>query len=245
MSSIVQPLAWKRYLRSCASLGYQHEATVETNLLQQYNTLYTRYCQDNGLQFHPSTNLDSDVDIQILSEVLYLFHCEKLDSESVIQIRRNISMLTEQVHHQLDSDKFYHVGSTAEGFKISTSDVGHMIVFSGNVVINNITETSELLRAKLNEAVITMETQHTNPGFVRLILETDESTTCERISSSCHNYNDKLYISSTKFREYHMSSFPKSTEFHGPCTKSIHGLSVHDMAVCLSCTSQPTAFRIG
>jgi hypothetical protein len=40
-----------------------------------------------------------------------------------------------------------------------------------------------------------------------------------------------------------MSSFPKSTEFHGPCTKSIHGLSVHDMAVCLSCTSQPTAVQ--
>jgi hypothetical protein len=89
MSSIAQPLAWKRYIRSCASLGYQPEATVETNLLQRYQTLYTRYCQDNGLQFDPSTNLDSDVDMQKLSKVLLLNLCEKLGCESIIQIRRN------------------------------------------------------------------------------------------------------------------------------------------------------------
>ena len=111
------------------------------------------------------------------------------------------------------------------------------------MVINNITEISELSRAKLIKAVITMETQHTKPGYVRLILETDKSTTCERISKSCHNYNDKLYISSTKCREYHMFSLPKNTEFHGPCATSIHGLSVNDMAACLSCTSQPTAVQ--
>ena len=180
MSSNVQPLAWTRYLRSCASLGYKHEATVETNMLQRYKTLYTRYCQDNGLQFDTFTHLDSDVDIQRLSKVLLLNLCEKLGYESIIQIRRNISMLTDQVHHQLDSDKFYYVGSTAEGFRISTSDVDHMIVFTDNVVINNITETSELLRTKLNEAVITMETQHTKTRYVRLILETDESTICEK-----------------------------------------------------------------
>jgi hypothetical protein len=55
-----------------------------------------------------------------------------------------------------------------------------------------------------------METKHTKPGYVRLILETDKNKTSERISSSCHNYDDKLYISSTKFREYRISSLGKS-----------------------------------
>ena len=104
MVSIVQPYAWKRYLKSCASLGYQPEATVETNLLQRYKTLYTRYCQDNGIQFDSCRNLDSYVDIQTLSEVLYLDLCEELGYESIIQIRRNISTLTDHVHHQTNSD---------------------------------------------------------------------------------------------------------------------------------------------
>ena len=246
MDSNVQPYAWKRYLGSCASLGYQPEATVETNLLQRYKTLYTRYCQDNGLQFGLSRNLDSDVDIQKLSEVLYLELCEELGYESIIQIRRNISTLTDYVHHQTNSDKgylFYCLGSRAEGFRITTSDVDHMLVRTDNVVVNNTTEISEVSHTKSNKAVITMETQHTKPGYVRLILETDKSITSERISSSCHNYDDKLYISSTKFREYRMSSLGKNTEVHGPCTTTIHGHRVHDMAECLSCTSQPSAVQ--
>ena len=246
MVSIVQPYAWNRYLKSCASLGYQPEATVETNLLQRYKTLYTRYCQDNGLQFDSSRNLDSYVDIQTLSEVLYLDLCEELGYESIIQIRRNISTLTDHVHHQTHSDKgylFYCLGSRAEGFRITTSDVDHMLVRTNNVVVNDTTEISEVSRAKSNKAVITMETQHTKPGYVRLILETDTSITSERISSSCHNYDDKLYISSTKFRECSMSSLGKNAEIHGPCTTTIHGHRVHDMAECLSCTSQPTAVQ--
>jgi len=125
MSSNVQQFAWKSYPLSCTSLGYDPETTVETNLLQRYKTLYTRYCQDNGLQFDPSTNLDSDVDIQKLSELLYLHLCEELGYESIIQIRRNITILTDQVHHQMNSDEgnfLYLVGSKAEGFRITTSD---------------------------------------------------------------------------------------------------------------------------
>ena len=43
MSSNVHPMDWKRYLIICEWLGYQPEAAVETNLLQQRKTLYTRY----------------------------------------------------------------------------------------------------------------------------------------------------------------------------------------------------------
>jgi hypothetical protein len=55
----------------------------------------------------------------------------------------------------------------------TTSDVDHMRIHTDNVVINNTTEISEVSRAKSNKAVITMETKHTKPGYVRLILETD------------------------------------------------------------------------
>ena len=240
MDSNVQPSNWNRYLKICAWLGYQPEATVDTNLQQRYKTLYTRYCQDNGL------HLNSDVDIQKLSEILYIDLCGELGYESTIQIRRNISTLTDHVRHQIHSDKgylFYCLGSRAEGFGTTISDVDHMLVHTDYVVVNNTTEISEVSRAKSNKAVITMETQHTKPGYVRLILETDKSTTRERISSSCHNYDDKLYISSTNFREHIMSSLRKNAEIHGPCTTTIHGHRVHDMAECLSCTSQPTAVQ--
>jgi hypothetical protein len=74
MSSNVHPLFWNGYLKSCAMLGYQPEATVEINLLQCYKTLYTRYCQENGLDLDPTTNLDSDVDMdKFQSCCIYIF----------------------------------------------------------------------------------------------------------------------------------------------------------------------------
>ena len=65
-------MAWKQYLKLCESVGNQPEAAVETNMQQQYKTLYTRYCTDNGLPFDPSRNLDSDIDIKTFSEFLYV-----------------------------------------------------------------------------------------------------------------------------------------------------------------------------
>lgn len=131
----------------------------------------------------------------------------------------------------------YCLGSRTEGFRTTTSDVDHILVFTNNTVVNNTTEihVSEVACATSNKVVITMETQHTKPGYVCLILETDKSKTSERISSSCHNYDEKLYISSTKL------SLGENTEVHGPCTTIIDGHRVHDMAECLSCTSQRNA----
>ena len=155
-------------------------------------------------------------------------------------------MLTEQVFHQLISDEdylFYLVGSKAEGFRIPTSDTDQMFVPTDNVVVNNTTEITALSCAKSNKTFITMETQHTKPGYVRLILETDKSKTCECISSSCHNYDGKLYISSTKYREYCRSSLGIKTEVHGPCTTIKYGITAEEFSHCLSCTSQPAAVK--
>ena len=246
MSSNVHSIAWKQYLRSCEWLGYQPEAAVETNLLQQYKTLYTRYCKDKGLLFDPSTNLDSDVDMQKISVLLYLNLCEEFGFESIIQIRRNIANLANNVHHQMHSDEGYAsylVGSRAEGFMIITSDIDHMFVLTNTVVVNNTTEISELSFAKSSKVVITMETQHTKPGYVRLILEADKCMTSEIFYKSYYYYYDKCYISSTKFRDFMMSFMGKNVENHGPCTTTNVGIFLRDFAYCLSCTSQPTAVQ--
>jgi hypothetical protein len=246
MSSNVHPKAWKHYLKICERLGYQPEAAVETNLLQQYKTLYTRYCKDHGLLFDPSRNLDSDIDIQNFSELLYVNLREEFGCESIIQIRRAMYMLMDQVGNQMRSEDgllLYYVGSRAEGFRITGSDIDQMMVVKDIVVLNNTTEIISLSYAKSNKTFITMETQHTTPGYVRLILETDESRTCKHISSSCHNYDGKLYISSTKYREYRMHSLGNNVEVHGPCTSIKYDLMDEDYAICLSCTSQPAAIQ--
>jgi hypothetical protein len=92
-----------------------------------------------------------------------------------------------------------------------------------------------------NKPFITMETQHTKPGYVRLILETDKSRTCKKISSSCHNYDGKLYISSTNYKEYIIPSLGIKAEVHGPCTTVTNGVIADDSTTCLSCTAQPAA----
>ena len=111
---------------------------------------------------------------------------------------------------------FYPVGSEAEGFRIIGSDIDHMIVLKDYVVVNNRTEISELSCVKSNKAVITMETQHPKPGYVRLILETANGMVCENMRSAFHYYDDRWYLSSTKFREHEMSSMGNN-EIYDPC----------------------------
>ena len=246
MSSNVHPTAWKNYLHSCAWLGYEPEETVETNILQRYNTLYTRYCQDNGLQFDPSTNLDSDVDKQKLSELLYLDLCQEFGFESIIQIRRNIGNLMELVLNQLDPGSCcftYHSGSVGEGFKMSASDIDVMTVHTDNLIVNNTAEIPELSCVKVIDSVMTMETQYTKPGYVRLILETDKYMPSERMSRSGHNYDDKLYLSSALYREEMMSLSGQNVDAHGPAVLLTKGIQEYDHTNCLSCTSQPTAVQ--
>ena len=215
-------------------------------MLQRYNTLYTRYCQDSGLQFDPSTNLDSDVDIQKLSELLYLSLCQELGFESIIKIRRNVANLLEQVLNQLYPDKLclaYYSGSRGEGFKIITSDTDVMTVFTGNLIVNNTAEIPELSCVKLNKHVMTMETQYTKPGYVRLKLETNKYMPGERMSISGINYDDKVYIPSTHYRNITMASIGQNVEAHGPAMLMSQGTLEFDIAHCLSCTSQPTAVQ--
>ena len=245
MDSNVQPLVWKRYLITCEFLGYKPEATDAYMMLQRYKTLYSRYCQDNGLQFDPSTNLDSDVDIQKLSELLYLNVCQELGFESIIQIRRNVVNLVDQVRNQLDPDSccfVYHTGSQAEGFNMITSNTDYMMVSTENLIVNNTAEIPELSCVKLNKRVVTMETQYTKPGYVRLIVETDKYMPSERMSSSGLNYDDKVYISSTLYRN-NMSLGGQNIEAHGPAIQISIGIQKYDFTRCLSCTSQPTAVQ--
>jgi hypothetical protein len=246
MDSNVESLAWKLYIISCASLRYKPEGTVETSLLQRYQTLYTRYCQDNVLPFDPSTNLDYDVDKQKLSEVLYLYLCQEFGFESIIQIRRNIANLMELVLNQLDPGSCcftYHSGSVAEGFKMSASDIDFMTVYTENLIVNNTAEIPELSCVKVIESVMTMETQYTKPGYVRLILETDKYMPSESMSILGHNYDGKLYLSSALYRKHMMSLSGQNVEAHGPAVLLAKGIQEYDYTNCLSCTSQPTAVQ--
>jgi hypothetical protein len=149
------PKAWKHYLKTCERLGYQPEAAVETNLLQQYKTLYTRYCKDHGLLFDPSRNelgwlttfsinmymarLICIIDSQPNSSRRFTYKsseklCIEFGCESIIQIRRAMYMLMEKVVNQPSSDDnylLYFVGSRAEGFRITSSDTESCIAVVG------------------------------------------------------------------------------------------------------------------
>jgi hypothetical protein len=89
-------------------------------------------------------------------------------------MRRTITNLVEQVENQVHSSQYniHHVGSVAEGFRMSTSDEDIMIASTGNLVVNNTSEIPELSDVKLNTPVWIMEPLYPKPGYVRLILET-------------------------------------------------------------------------
>jgi hypothetical protein len=152
----------------------------------------------------------------------------------------------ELVLNQLDPGSCcftYHSGSVAEGFKMSASDIDFMTVYTENLIVNNTAEIPELSCVKVIESVMTMETQYTKPGYVRLILETDKYMPSESMSILGHNYDGKLYLSSALYRKHMMSLSGQNVEAHGPAVLLAKGIQEYDYTNCLSCTSQPTAVQ--
>lgn len=240
MNPSQQRVAWKRYLRSCAELGYDPEPTIETRLLQRYTTLYHEYCYDNNIDVDKSKELEEFVQIEKLSQLLYLDLCEELGYECIIKIRRDLLDIKQYIYHRLEPEKqefIYDLGSRGEGLRIDTSDVDQMVVFSDNVIVNDAIELTDIPQDLKLKAFI-MERSAKYPGYVHI--KADNVSNCKkRIKDSICLWDGVEYLSSFKFRNHIIPALGREVFAHGPCTSIKQGHRDCDIAYCLKCTFLP------
>jgi hypothetical protein len=126
-------------------------------------------------------------------------------------------------------------GSYREGFRLESSDRDYMVWCCDLKLINNITKARLYDRTK--HAIILMEDNDTQPGFVKLQLLTSSQN--KYIVSSAVPANDRIYISSLLWQQSSFESFQNNKSLqrvtnHGPCANAYVGPIGHDVALCIA-----------
>ncbi|XP_061192748.1 uncharacterized protein LOC133200951 [Saccostrea echinata] len=180
-----------------------------------------------------------DLGIQYVSESVFMKLCYKVGSSEQVIMRRELvdfrEMMINQVIKMREEDRIVTSGSHREGFRLEGSDVDLMIWPNDHIVIWDLNQAQMY---DLNKKSLVLCDCFDSPsGFALLELLTP--THRESLKYACMRINDRLYISSSKYRQITCSAgFPNSKE-HGPCGSCVLGGKEYDNAHCLVCDFWP------
>ncbi|XP_062575554.1 uncharacterized protein LOC134237486 [Saccostrea cucullata] len=170
-----------------------------------------------------------------LSEVVYVELCHKIGSPTEVRMRREVDDTGEEVDKTANIMRGFDrmlSGSRREGFRLVTSDSDYMFWPPDHKVICDLSQVS--LYRMPQHTVMLIECDDIPPGFTRLNLKSPSND--NKIRSSCVFIYDKIYLSSTLFRDNHLQYVESRYAFnsfnHGPCsTFSLRDIEA-DMAFC-------------
>nr|XP_022315413.1 uncharacterized protein LOC111119500 [Crassostrea virginica] len=172
---------------------------------------------------------------QHLCESVYVRLCQIVGTSVQMAIRRETEDIREMVDRRVAENKAViemQSGSRREGFRLESSDVDCMYWLNDHRVIWDMCH-SEYYYTE-NKTLILSYSSESPPGFTLLELLTP--TTNRKVQSACVPMNDRLYISSSLYRQQSQThEYPGSRE-HGPCESGeILGGVEYDFARCFAC----------
>ncbi|XP_022305144.2 uncharacterized protein LOC111112110 [Crassostrea virginica] len=126
-------------------------------------------------------------------------------------------------------------GSRREGFRLEGSDYDYMYWWNNHQVIFDMFQSEHYYTE--DKTLILSYSSESPPGFTLLELLTP--TTNRKVQSACVPMNDRLYISSSLYRQQTQTHpFPGSI-IHGPCESGeVEGIE-YDFAGCFACDFWP------
>nr|XP_034314517.1 uncharacterized protein LOC117684857 isoform X2 [Crassostrea gigas] len=176
--------------------------------------------------------------LEHMSESVFMVLCEILGTSQLVAIRRETWDITEMVERRVTpNDGVIQMlsGSMREGFRLIGSDADYMFWPNNHRVIVDMSQSEYYNTA--NTTLILADSSESPPGFTLLQLLTP--TTNRPIPSACVIMNDRVYISSSIYRQLTCSAFiPNSTE-HGPCGYAVKAGLEYDSAYCIVCDFWP------
>ncbi|XP_078320208.1 uncharacterized protein LOC144621267 [Crassostrea virginica] len=181
----------------------------------------------------------SNTGFQHLCESVFVRLCQIVGTSVQVAIRREMKDIKEMVERRVaDNAEFIIMpsGSWREGFRLKTSDLDCMRWPNTHRVIMDMYQ-SEYYYTE-NKTLILSDSSESPPGFTLLELLTP--TTNRGVKSACVLMNDRLFISSSLYRQQTQTHhFPGSRE-HGPCESGkVPGGREYDLVNCFACDFWP------
>ncbi|XP_078321056.1 uncharacterized protein LOC111112988 isoform X3 [Crassostrea virginica] len=185
-----------------------------------------------------SENVYIDAGFQHLCESVFVRLCQIVGTSVQVAIRRETTDMREMVGKRVaDNDDPINMesGSIREGFRLEGSDLDIMYWLNNHRVIFDMSQ-SELYYTE-NKTLILSDSSESPPGFTLLELLTP--TTNRKVQSACVPMNDRLYISSSLYRQQTQTHWYPGSTGHGPCESGEVGGLEYDFAWCFACDFWP------
>ncbi|XP_065933663.1 uncharacterized protein [Magallana gigas] len=166
-----------------------------------------------------------------MSESVFVRMCQIVGTSQQVAIRRETEDIGEVVERRVTpNDGLIEMisGSLREGFRLKGSDVDSMYWSNNHRVIMDMSQSEYYNTA--NTTLILSDSTESPPGFTLLQLLTP--TTDREVHSACVRMNDKVYISSSIYRQLTCSAAIANSTVHGPCGSGVLGSKEYDTAFC-------------
>ncbi|XP_065944011.1 uncharacterized protein [Magallana gigas] len=175
------------------------------------------------------------MDVQSMSESVYVGMCHKIGTPQQVTARRDIVDIMDLLDNQNNLVKSMRTGSDREGFRLRGSDMDTMYWHTDHRVIWDFSQ-SEFYNTH-RQILILCDSSESPPGFTLLWLPFKHANIW--ILSACVRMHDRLYISSSKHRDFYCTSISPNSTVHGPCATDTlgtvqYGTIDHDSAFCFA-----------
>lgn len=157
-----------------------------------------------------------------MSESVFVVLCDIVGTSQQVAIRREMEDITEMVETRVTPDDGIIEmvsGSMREGFRLEGSDLDYMIWPNNHRVIMDMSQSEYYNTA--NTTLILSDSSESPPGFTLLQLLTP--TILREVQSACVRMNDRVYISSSIYRQLTCSMVMPNSTVHGPCGSGVRG----------------------
>nr|XP_022305591.1 LOW QUALITY PROTEIN: uncharacterized protein LOC111112405 [Crassostrea virginica] len=185
-----------------------------------------------------SENVYIDAGFQHLCESVFVRLCQIVGTSVQVAFRRETKGIREMVDRPVaDNDDVIEMqsGSIAEGFRLEGSDIDYMYWPNNYRVIGDMSQSEHYYTE--NKTLILSDSSESPPGFTLLELLTP--TTNRQVQSACVPMKDRLYISSSLYRQQTQTHYFPGSIGHGPCESGEVGGLEYDLACCFACDFWP------
>ncbi|XP_052700094.1 uncharacterized protein LOC128177423 [Crassostrea angulata] len=172
--------------------------------------------------------------LQHMSESVFVGLCEIVGTTQQVAIRRETSDIKEMVENGLITNNVIVKmlsGSTREGFRLEGSDIDTMYWPNDHRVIMDMSQSEYYNTA--NTTLILSDSSESPPGFTLLQKLTPLTLMFGMsVQAACVRMNDRVYISSSIWRQLSRSAVIPNSTVHGPCGTAKVAGEEHDSAYC-------------
>uniref|UniRef100_A0A8W8LIB9 Protein mab-21 n=1 Tax=Magallana gigas TaxID=29159 RepID=A0A8W8LIB9_MAGGI len=178
--------------------------------------------------------------LEYISEAVFVGLCDIVGTSEEVAIRRETEDIMEMVRRRVmpnDGTVRMKSGSSREGFRLNGSDLDYMYWPNNHRVIMDMSQSEYYNTA--NTTLILSDSPESPPGFTLLQLLTP--TTYREVQSACVRMNDRVYISSSTYRQLTCSIVRPNSTVHGPCGSGVRGGVEYDTAHCFVCDFWPSS----